>query len=244
MESSSDRLYQVDTVPEDFDFNKRVVEVFDDMLDRSIPFYQEVISATAWLLENHLEPGDRVCDLGCATGTSMLKLSELLKGKELVLEGLDSSGPMLEKARLKAEFYGGRKEISFSREDITAIERPGTGAFIMNYTMQFIRPLLRPPLVKRLYDNLRPGGLLILSEKTIQPDKLLNRNFIDIYHRYKRERGYSELEIARKREALENILIPFSGEENRAMLLEAGFSPVMPFLQWFNFSSLVAIKPT
>lgn len=243
MESPSDRLYQVDTVPEDFDFNKRVVEVFDDMLDRSIPFYQEVIGAIARLLQNHLEPGDTVCDLGCATGSSLLKLSEILKDQELSLLGIDSSEPMLAKARLKAEFYGGRKEILFSLEDITRIERPGTGAFIMNYTMQFIRPLLRPVLVKRLYENLRPGGVLVLSEKTIQPDKRLNRTYIDIYHRFKRDRGYSELEIARKREALENILIPFSAEENRVMLSEAGFYPVTSFFQWFNFSSLVGIKP-
>lgn len=213
------------------------------MLDRSIPFYQEAIAAIARLLEMHMVPGDTVCDLGCATGTSLLKLSEMLKGKELCLEGIDNSEPMLEKARLKAEFYTGQKDILFSLEDINRIERSGTGTFILNYTMQFIRPLRRPDLVKRLYDNLRPGGLLILSEKTIQSDKQLNRNFIDIYHRFKRDRGYSDLEIARKREALENILIPFSLEENRAMLGDAGFSPVTSFFQWFNFSCLVGVKP-
>ena len=243
MDSSSDKLYQVDTVPEDFDFNKRVVEVFDDMLDRSIPFYQDVITATGRLFERHLEPGDVVCDLGCATGTSLFKLSEILKDVELHMIGFDSSEPMLEKARLKAEFYGGRKRVTFEHQDITAIERPGTGAFIMNYTMQFIRPLRRPELVQRLFDNLRPGGILVLSEKTIQPDKSLNRTYIDIYHRFKRDKGYSDLEIARKREALENILIPFTPEENQAMLREAGFDPVTPFFQWFNFSSLVGLKP-
>lgn len=243
MSPPSDRLYQVDSVPEDFDFNSRVVEVFDDMLDRSIPFYQDVIAATARLLALHLKRKEHVCDLGCATGTSLVKLARLLRDKELVFTGIDSSEAMLEKARLKAKFYTDQDTISFHQEDINRIDRPSTGAFIMNYTLQFIRPLLRPPLIDRLYDNLRPGGLLILSEKTIQPDKKLNRSYIDIYHRFKQERGYSELEIARKREALENILIPFSTEENIKLLQNGGFKPVTTFFQWFNFTSLVAIKP-
>ncbi len=243
MSQSSDRLYQVDSVPEDFDFNKRVVEVFDDMLDRSIPFYQEVIAAIAQLLDAHLQDKERICDLGCATGTSLVKLARLLRHKGFAFTGIDSSEAMLEKARLKARFYTDQDNISFAQEDITAINRPDTGAFIMNYTLQFIRPLLRPPLIARLYDSLRPGGLLVLSEKTIQPDKKLNRTYIEIYHRFKQERGYSELEIARKREALENILIPFSIEENSALLRNAGFTPVTTFFQWFNFSSIVAVKP-
>ena len=243
MSRPTDKLYQIDTVPEDFDFSERVVEVFDDMLDRSIPFYQEVIRQTSRLLEAHLAPGDLVCDLGCATGSALLQCARQLEDNDLTFIGLDSSPPMLAKARLKAEFYSGRAQIRFEQEDITALNRPDTGAFILNYTLQFIRPVRRPALIKHLHNNLKSGGLLILSEKTILPDKRLNRCFIDIYHEFKRERGYSELEIARKREALENILIPFSVEENRAMLLEAGFTSVTTFFQWFNFTSFVAFKP-
>lgn len=243
MPKPTDRLYQIDTVPEDFDFNERVVEVFDDMLDRSIPFYQNVIKETSRLLAISLQPGDTVYDLGCATGTALLQIARELEGKELSFVGLDSSPAMLAKARLKAEFYGGLDNVVFKQGDITKLECPSAGAFIANYTLQFIRPVLRPTLVSRLFDNLRSGGLLILSEKTILPDKRLNRSFIDIYYDFKRERGYSELEIARKREALENILIPFSVDENLAMLTESGFEPVESFFQWFNFSSFVAVKP-
>jgi len=243
LDASTDRLYQTDSVPEDFAFSERVVEVFDDMLDRSIPFYHEVVKATTRLLREHLVHGDTVCDLGCATGTPLLQFARLLPDRQLTLVGIDSSPAMLEKARRKAEFYAPDARLTFCLEDITTIDRPGTGAFILNYTLQFIRPLLRPSLISRLYDNLRPGGLLVLSEKTILADKRLNRSFIEIYHEYKREKGYSELEIARKREALENILIPLSIEENKDLLCNAGFAPVLSFFQWFNFSSLVAFKP-
>ena len=244
MSDSSDRLYQADTVPEDFDFNERVVEVFDDMLDRSIPFYRDVIKGAASLLDVYLEPGDVVCDLGCSTGTPLLEFARILEGKKLKLIGIDNSPPMIEKARIKAELYSRKESLSFIQGDITTLDQPGTGAFILNYTLQFIRPLLRKSLVERLYDNLRPGGLLILSEKTISHDKDMNRIFIDIYHRFKREKGYSELEIARKREALENILIPFSLDENMQMLSDAGFKNISTFFQWFNFTSFVAVKPS
>lgn len=243
MPESKDKLYQIDTVPEDFDFNERVVEVFDDMLDRSIPCYRNVIRESARLLTAYLEPGDSVCDLGCATGTTLFFLIKELAGRNLSFVGLDSSPAMVAKARLKAEFYAPDGAIEFQQQDITTLERPGTGAFILNYTLQFIRPVLRQALIRKLYDNLRPGGLLILSEKTILDDKRLNRTYIEIHHDFKREQGYSELEIARKREALENILIPFTVAENKALLQQAGFAPVSTFFQWFNFTSFAALKP-
>jgi tRNA (cmo5U34)-methyltransferase len=241
-DSNKDTLFHVKTIPEDFTFSERVVEVFDDMLERSVPFYREVIRATAHLLDGSLDPEDYVVDLGCATGTALLELTRLLADEGLRFIGVDNSQPMLEKARLKSELFSKQDRITFIEEDITRLHRPGTGAFILNYTLQFIRPLQREDFLHRLHGDLRPGGLLILSEKTISTDSRLNREFIDIYHQFKRERGYSELEIAKKREALENVLIPFSIEENKALLQRAGFSAVETFFQWFNFASLVAVK--
>ena len=240
--SPRDTLFQVEAIPEDFVFSERVVEVFDDMLDRSIPFYREVIRATARLLQTSLAPEDRVVDLGCAIGTTLLELARMMPDKGLRLIGVDNSLAMLEKARLKTELYSKQESITFIEEDITRLHHPETGAFLLNYTLQFIRPLLREDFLRRLYADLRPGGLLILAEKTISPDARLNREFIEIYHQFKRERGYSELEIAQKREALENVLIPFSLDENKALLQRVGFSSVATFFQWFNFAAFVAIK--
>lgn len=237
-----DTLFKVESVPEDFVFSERVVEVFDDMLDRSIPFYREVIRATAGLLRSAMLPGDRVVDLGCATGTTLIELSRLLPTAKLQFVGIDNSSAMLDKARLKTELFSKQDIISFAEEDITHLNYPETGAFIVNYTLQFIRPLLRESLLRRLHADLRPGGLLIISEKTICQDIRLNRDFITIYHQFKRDRGYSELEIAKKREALENVLIPFSLDENKALLKKVGFVSVETFFQWFNFASFVAIK--
>ncbi len=242
-QSKKDTLFKVDSVSEDFEFNDRVVEVFDDMLERSIPFYDQVILATSELLDRLLLDGDKIVDLGCATGTTLLQLSRLLPERSFQYIGVDNSPAMLEKAQLKAELYSKKNTFSFQEKDIMELNVPDTGTFILNYTLQFIRPMQRHEFVKHLFDNLKPGGLLILSEKTISHNRRLNREFIDIYHNFKRERGYSELEIAKKREALENVLIPFSIDENKEMLSKVGFSSVETFFQWFNFTSIIAVKP-
>ena len=241
---AKDTLFQTDSAVEDFVFNEHVVEVFDDMLDRSIPFYAEVIAATARLLDRFLHTGDTVYDLGCATGTTLLEFSRLLDNSGLQFTGIDNSGPMLEKARLKAELYSKTESLSFLEEDIIKTDHPGAGAFIVNYTLQFIRPLQRSDFIQRLYDNLRPGGIILLSEKVINHDSRLNREYIDIYHQFKKAKGYSELEIAKKREALENVLIPFSIGENTAILEDSGFTSVHTYFQWFNFASFIAVKPS
>ena len=132
--------------------------------------------------------------------------------------------------------------MEFRNQDITRAELEGADIILCNYTLQFIRPPLRPNFVARLYEHLTAGGLLIVSEKVISHHSLLNRKFIDIYHSFKRGQGYSELEIAAKREALENVLVPFSIRENINLLSQAGFSPVEPFFQWINFISILAMK--
>ena len=149
---------------------------------------------------------------------------------------------MIKKALLKAEMYGKKHNVNFHRENILEFSLTGTGAIILNYTMQFIRPRERRRFAARLYNSLRPGGVLIMSEKVIFHNSTINRSYIDFYLNFKREQGYSEIEISRKRAALENILVPFSCRKNIELLQEAGFSNVESFFQWFNFVSFVAVK--
>jgi len=237
-----DQLYANGEVREDFRFNEEVAEVFDDMLARSVPCYGQVTAMTARLLARFLEHHDRVFDLGCSTGATMLELCRRLEPLELRFIGVDNSPAMIAKARLKAEMYGKQERLAFVEGDILEVDLAGAGAVLLNYTLQFVRPLLRPAFLEKICQGLRPGGVLIVSEKIISSDPVVNRAFIDFYLDFKRDQGYSEIEITRKRQALENVLIPFSMEENRDLLRQAGFASVETFSQWFNFASFVAVK--
>ncbi|MCI5117892.1 MAG: carboxy-S-adenosyl-L-methionine synthase CmoA [Candidatus Electrothrix sp. LOE1_4_5] len=246
---NKDSVYSSGKVTEDFSFNDQVAEVFDDMLDRSVPHYQTVIKTTAAMICQLAEPESVIYDLGCSTGSTLLELSRLLPDMNLRFIGLDNAPAMLDKARRKAEMFGKSAVIEFQQQDITA---PGLSAtlegaesadvILCNYTMQFIRPMLRQDFVKRLAASLPTGGLLFVSEKIISQHSRLNRTFIDLYHDFKRDQGYSELEIAAKREALENVLIPFTPEENMNLFRASGFEEAEMFFRWINFASFVALK--
>ena len=239
---SRDNLYADGEIKEDFRFTEGVAEVFDDMLSRSVPGYAQVIEMSAQLLGRFLKPEERVYDLGCSTGATLLKLAKRLEPLSLHFTGIDNSAPMIAKARRKAEMYGKQEQLTFIENDILDADLPDAGAIILNYTMQFIRPMLRADFLRKICTALRPGGVLIMSEKILSPDPLINRAFIDCYLDFKRSQGYSELEISRKREALENVLIPFTMAENIDLLQRAGFTRVEPFCQWFNFVSILAVK--
>ncbi len=239
---SRDTLYKSLEPAGRFEFNQRVAEVFDDMLDRSVPFYRQVIEMSAEILDGKLKPGDVVYDLGCSTGTTLLYLARMLEAKNLRFVGLDNSRAMLDKAFRKAEMFSLANRINFIEQDITRAELSDAGGILLNYTLQFINPSVRLDFLKNIYKGLRKDGVLILSEKVVSKDEAFNEQFQQSYYQFKKRRGYSELEIAKKREALENVLIPFSLEENRNLLLEAGFTKVTSFFQWFNFVSFVASK--
>ncbi|MDD2464203.1 MAG: carboxy-S-adenosyl-L-methionine synthase CmoA [Desulfobulbus sp.] len=239
---SEDTLYATGKIGEDFSFNDRVAEVFDDMLNRSIPYYRSVIEGMAQLLACRSQEQATIYDLGCSTGTTLLELCRRLPTDQFHFVGIDNAPAMLEKARKKSTMFSKNTLISFHEDDITTCPLPDATAVICNYTMQFLRPMTRLAFVKRIYAALPEDGMFFLSEKTISHAKQLNRDFIDIYHHFKRQQGYSELEIAAKREALENVLIPFSLDENIALLKDAGFAEIEPYFKWFNFAALVAVK--
>ncbi len=237
-----DTLFNTTAPVEKFEFNEQVAEVFDDMLDRSVPFYKQVIEMTAQILGRSLVEGDTVYDLGCSTGTTLLHLARILENKNLEFIGVDNSKAMLDKALRKAQMFSMGDRIVFREQDIIRTDFSGAGGVILNYTLQFISPGMRLEFLKNVYRGLRHGGVLILSEKVICEDTVFNDRFQESYYQYKKRRGYSELEIAQKREALENVLVPLSSRENKDMLLRAGFSRVETFFRWFNFVSLVASR--
>jgi len=222
-----------------FEFDESVALVFDDMLSRSVPFYDEVSKLVISLILKEQKEGKKVLDLGSSTAKFLLDLHSKIDVK-MQLKGLDNSKAMLDIAMQKCQAFGADIELELA--DMLTYNYEAEDIIIANYTLQFIRPMQRIELIKKLYQSLNDDGVFIFSEKVVFEDKKLDKELIDIYYDYKKEQGYSEYEIAQKREALENVLIPFTIEENIQMCKKAGFSQISTLFQWANFVTFVAKK--
>jgi tRNA (cmo5U34)-methyltransferase len=228
-----------DKITKQFEFDETVASVFDDMLNRSVPYYKEIVKLTTEFALRHLHENNKVYDLGCSTATTLINIAKHTN-MQLELIGIDNSDAMLARASNKAKAFG--LDIDFLNKDIFDVEISNAKVIISNYTLQFIRPLKREELIKRIFDGLEEGGVFIFTEKVISEDKVLNKQFIDVYYDFKKEQGYSEFEIAQKREALENVLIPYSFDENKQMIKDAGFRHFDCLFKWMNFSTFIAMK--
>ena len=226
----------------DFHFGEKVAAVFDDMLVRSVPFYLEVHRMIGEMASDFVVGGTNVYDLGCSTGTTLLQLDQCVPaGVRLI--GVDNSDEMLKKCRLKLEANGIRKEHELLCADLNqGVRVENASLVLMILTLQFVRPLYRDKLIATIQNGLNENGALILVEKVTGEDSIFNRHFIRYYYDLKKRNGYTELEIAQKREALENVLIPYKLLENREMLLACGFRYCDVFFKWYNFCGMIAVK--
>lgn len=226
-------------IKKQFEFDEEVAAVFDDMLARSVPYYKESQEITEFFVHKNLQEKGIVYDLGCSTASLLLKIHRGLQ-VDAELIGLDNSEAMLVQARRKCEAYGA--DIEVFNADILEYPYKQADVFISNYTLQFIRPLVREELVKKIAAALKKEGVFLFSEKVISHQSKLNKDLIECYYDFKKNQGYSEYEIVQKREALENVLVPYSEEENIKMAKNAGFSHCEVVFRWANFATFIAIK--
>lgn len=243
MSNKKDNLFKQKNDCVDFIFDKSVVDVFDDMLFRSVPFYKEAQRMMAELAVAYAQHGSVVYDLGCSHGNTAFMIANTASDKKIKIVGIDNSKEMIKAANIRKKNCKQVVNLSFEYGDITEpMVMKNASVAIMSLTLQFIRPARRLGILKHIYQSLKPNGALILLEKNIVHDSDLNRLFIDLYYKFKRRNNYSDMEISKKRVALENVLIPYSIEENIGLLKSAGFAKTASFFQWYNFSGLIAIK--
>ena len=226
----------------DFKFGANVASVFDDMVNRSVPFYGEMQRMMAEIAADHAVEGSDVYDLGCSTGTTMIGMDTLVN-PNIRFVGIDDSQEMLDKCKSKLIEIGFTRNYDLRCADLNqGVAIDNASVVVLCLTLQFVRPIYRERLVRDIYNGLRPGGALILIEKILAEESRFNRDFIRYYYNYKRRNQYSELEISQKREALENVLIPYKLSENISLLRDQGFAHCEVFFKWYNFAGLVAVK--
>ncbi|MEJ2382825.1 MAG: carboxy-S-adenosyl-L-methionine synthase CmoA [Xanthomonadales bacterium] len=241
-----DRLYEtVITQPGEFVFDERVVRVFPDMINRSVPGYATVVPMLGMLARRYAQADSELYDLGCSLGAVALAMQAAVRAPGARIVAVDNAPDMIRalEARLgAAPAEQSAPPIRVVQQDIlvTPIER--ASVTVLNFTLQFVPPEQRSGLLARIAAGTLPGGVLLLSEKIRFADPVEDDLQIEWHHDFKRARGYSDLEVARKREALENVLLPEPLETHRARLEEAGFTRVYRWFQGFNFVSLVAFR--
>ncbi|CAH0526339.1 carboxy-S-adenosyl-L-methionine synthase CmoA [Vibrio hippocampi] len=226
----------------DFTFDERVAEVFPDMIQRSVPGYSNIISAIGMLAQRFAKPHSNIYDLGCSLGAATLSMRRNIDQEGCHIIAVDNSSAMVERCKLHVNAYRAETPVSVVEADIRDIEIENASVVVLNFTLQFLSPDDRRTLLEKIYQGLKPGGILILSEKFVFEDEGAHELLIDLHHDFKRANGYSELEISQKRSAIENVMRPDSINAHKQRFKEIGFSSYEVWFQCFNFGSMFAVK--
>ncbi|MDQ8186580.1 carboxy-S-adenosyl-L-methionine synthase CmoA [Pelagicoccus sp. SDUM812002] len=225
-----------------FAFDETVAEVFDDMIRRSVPGYGMTLSLLGIIAQHYAKPGTRIYDLGCSLGAGIASMGAKLKTQDVTFVGVDNSAAMLDRCRPNLAAVEKAHRIELSCQDIQDTLIENASIVVLNFTLQFIPQEERCALLTRIREGLIPGGVLVLSEKILFDDPQIQADLTTLHHDFKRAHGYSDLEIAQKRAAIENVLIPETIDAHETRLSQAGFARDEIWLQCFNFASFLAFK--
>ncbi len=232
----------------EFRFDQGVVDVFPDMLQRSIPGYQSIIAQSGLLAAKYAQANTTLYDLGCSLGATSLAMRNGLTQTSpipegIVIAGIDNSAAMLERCQSIIDSSADKRvPIALELGDISSTPLSNASVIALNFTLQFIPPEQRMEMMNKAAEALVPGGVMILSEKVCFDDPRLEKLHTDMYYNFKGLNGYSELEISQKRTALENVLIPDTISEHQQRMKTAGFSTSTVWFQCFNFVSIIALR--
>jgi len=227
---------------QEFQFDDAVANVFSDMIKRSVPGYENIISMIGVFTQAHARSDTYCYDLGCSLGASTLAILTNLPNKQCKVIGIDNSPAMTERCKKNLEILPNEYHYEIFCQDILETKLENASIVVLNFTLQFIAQEHRNKLLQRIYDALNPGGVLILSEKITFGDESKNHLFTELHHAFKKAQGYSDMEISQKRTALENVLIPESAQTHLQRLHDVGFKQTDLWFQCLNFASFFAIK--
>lgn len=225
-----------------FSFDETVVNVFPDMIQRSVPGYSTIIAMTGVMAERYAQPDSQCYDLGSSLGASTLAMRQQLDDRNCRIIAVDNSAAMQQRCRDILAQDDHNTPVDLLEADLRSVTIENASVVVLNFTLQFIAVEERAALLQKINRGMNPGGILILSEKIRFEDEHLQALNTDLHHAFKRANGYSDLEISQKRSALENVLLPETLSDHQQRLKQAGFASVDVWFQCFNFASLVAIK--
>lgn len=227
---------------EQFSFNQQVVDVFPDMINRSVPSYNNIVDGIGHIASLLCPNAPTIYDLGCSLGAVSLSIAKEISDKQPRIIGVDNSPAMLDRCRQHKEAFYFGKFITLQEADLLNYSLGACDFVALNFTLQFIAVEKRKVLIESIYRALHSGGVFILSEKIKHEHSAIDNSLVELHHRFKKENGYSDLEISQKRSALEDVMILDTIEQHKKRLNEAGFTKLTVWYQHFNFISIMAVK--
>jgi len=242
-DKKSDRIYsEYRERISDFVFDDKVVSVFDDMIQRSVPGYATVIAMTRIIAQQYAAAGSNCYDLGCSLGACTLAMRHGIAADNCRITAVDNSPAMIEKCQRIIDADPGEVPVEVIEADILDVNIENASVAVMNFTLQFLSPKRRDEMTLKIFDGMNDGGVLVLSEKIAYPDTDEDNFQISMYHNFKKLHGYSDMEVSQKRKSIENVLIPDTLKTHKKRLDDAGFKKSYVWFKCFNFISLAAFK--
>ena len=235
-----DNLFNKQSDIADFRFDQDVVKVFDDMVRRSVPGYDSMIQMIGLIARMYGQDNTNYYDLGSSTGAITLSIALNNKSNNNQFFAIDNSKEMVEQC--EKNLHNKVDNLQAICDDINQVKINSASIVVLNLTLQFIDVNLRSNLIKKIYDGLESGGVLIISEKIHFDDAVTQNQITKLHMDFKKENGYSELEIANKRQAIENVLITETKEQHLNRLRDCGFVETSCFFQCLNFVSFLSVK--
>ena len=241
-DSKKDELYSTEHSQVDaFRFDAVVADVFENMINRSVPGYPMMLDMIGVLAERFGQPSTNCYDLGCSLGAATLKMRHHVPETCHIL-GVDTSEAMVERCRNNIARDRSQPSVEILQQSVQDTSIENASIVVLNFTLQFIPDDERHGILNKISAGLAPGGVLILAEKVQFDDAAEQEQMTDLHHEFKRAQGYSDLEIAQKRASLENVLVPNTVDQHIERLLAAGFESARLYIRCFNFVSILAVK--
>ena len=225
-----------------FRFDEQVVKVFPDMISRSVPGYELVVPMIGLLARRYAQDDARIYDLGCSLGAASLAMSMALRSSGVDIVAVDNSEAMVSGGRKNVADSNGAVPIDVRLQNMLDTRIENASVVVLNFTLQFLDRAERQSLINQIAAGMRDGGVLIFSEKITFADEQEQKDQTDWHHDFKKTQGYSDLEIAQKRNALENVLRPDTETRHFERILQAGLSKPRRWFQCFSFASYIAFK--
>jgi tRNA (cmo5U34)-methyltransferase len=171
-------------------FDASVANEFDAHARQNIPGYEDVVGVSLAIAKACCAPGDRIAEIGCATGYT---LGQLEQAGFQALVGVDSSQAMLDRCRLRHSTLVCSSEFPAQLGPFKLV--------LLNWTLHFVAPTDRGAYLQKLAAALADDGILVLTEKTHQSSLVEG-----LYHGFKKSRGMSEADIAAKKRSITGVL--------------------------------------